>query len=365
MTRRTIVVLFMMLSTIVLWSKSADGAGVPSLEDLDKLKVTVHLRRVDRKKVETYIEHWVEQMKKANKVADTVKARKALADGYNAHNVQPWQTAYAEISSKKIPVLLNLPDRVKQIQAAMAVATMPQYTIQPALEKMSRHKNPAVRYWAARGYRPAVRKMLLFPGREKKMLTTLEQLGRNESGPILAVVLQTLNMHTGGGRDKDAVIRLRPILDKVWMARIKDLHDGKDGVVDAYRRAVIFFDPVDEDDRKKVLQMLVDALESASKGFDKSVSSKKGKKSDQQSWISLLSNLENKLIELTQTSETPIQDILSDPKKSIEQKPTEVRLKAVSEYWKPLLAKLGIKPRPIPATATKPVKTTTTAPSRT
>ncbi|MCK4625491.1 MAG: HEAT repeat domain-containing protein [Phycisphaerae bacterium] len=359
MTRRTVVVLFMVFFTIVLWSEPVRGADVPSLEDLNKLPIAGHLTRVARGKIETYVGHWVEQLKKADKIPDVVKARKAITDGYNAHNKQAWQVAYAEISSGKVPVLFGLADQVKQIQAAMAVATMHQYTIQPALEKMARHKNPAVRYWAVRGYRPSVRKMLLYPERAKKMLATLERLGLKESGPILSVVLRTLNIHTAEG--KKAVIHLRPILDKVWAARLKDLRAGKDGIIDAYRNAIIFFDPADKEDKKIVLQMLIDTLESASKGFDKAASSK-SKKSDQQSWVSLLSNLENKLAELTQTSESPIQDILSDPKKSIEQKADEVSLMAVSEYWKPLLAKLGVKPRPLPATTTKPVKTTTTTP---
>ncbi len=359
MTRRTVAVLFMMFFTIVLWSEPARGADVPSLEDLNKLQIAGHLTLAARRDIEKYVGYWVEQMKKAKKVSDVVKTRKALTDGYNAHNTQPWQVAYAEISSEKVPVLFKLAGRVKQIQAAMAVATMHQYTIQPALEKMARHKNPAVRYWAVRGYRPSVRKMLLYPERAKKMLATLERLGLKESGPILSVVLQTLNINTVGG--VEAPTRLRPILDKVWAARLKDLRNGKDGVVDAYRRAIIFFDPADKADEKKILQMLADTLESASKGFDKSVN-RKGKKSDQQSWISLLSNLENKLAELTQTSKSPIQDILSDPKKSIKQRAKEVSLMAISEYWKPKLAKLGVKPRPLPAATTKPVKTTTATP---
>ena len=357
MTRRTVVVLFMMFFTVVLRSEPVHGAGIPNLEDLKKLPIAGHMTRVARKEIEKYVVYQVEQLEKAGKVVDVVKARKALTDGYNAHNTQPWQVAYAEISSKKIPVLLNLADRVKQIQAAMAIAKMPQYTIQPALEKMAMHKNPAVRYWAVRGYRPSVRKMLLYPERAKKMLATLKRLGTKESGPILSVVLRTLNINTVGG--KGPVRFMRPILDKVWTARLKDLRDGKDGIIDAYRKAVIFFDPADKPDKEKVLQMLVDTLEAASKGFGKSVSSKK--KADYQSWISLLSGVENKLAELTKTDKTPIQDILSDSKKSMEEKSTEVSL-TINEYWKPILAKLGVKPRTTPTTATKPVKTPTTKP---
>ncbi len=354
MTRRTIAVLFMMLFTLGLWADSAKGADAPTLEDLKKLPVVGPLGLHARGKIINYVEFWVEQMKKAKNVKDIAKARKALVAGYEAHNSPPWRVAYAEISAEKMPVLLGLSDRVKQIQASMAIALMPQYTIQPALEKMARHKNPAVRYWAARGYRSSARRIMLYPERTRKMCVTLERLGRKDSGPVLAVVLQTLSIHPGSGAD--VITLLTSTMDKVWLARRRDLRTGNSNVIEAYRRTIVFLTPLDKKNGKRILQLLADALESASRGFAESAGRKK---SAQQPWIDLLVELESKLANFTRTENTPVQDILAEAKKPIPQKAAEIRLK-VLEYWRPTLAKLGVKSRPAPVPKTKPAKTAPT-----
>ncbi len=358
MTRRTVAVLFMMFFTPGFWAGSAKGADAPKLEDLKELPVINRVGLRARGTIEKYVEHWVKEMTDAGKVPDIVKARKALTAGYGAHDSPQWWAAYAEISAEKIPALLGLSDRVRQIQASMAIALMPQYTIQPALEQMARHKNPAVRYWAARGYRSSARKMLLFPERAKKMCATLERLGRKESGPVLAVVLQTLIIYPGRAK---AVTPLRAALDKVWLARCGGLRGGNADIIEVYRKAIDFLVPLDKNNKKKILQLLVDALEAASQGFDEAGSRKK---SARQPWIDLLSDLERKLVKLTRTSKTPIQDILAEANKSIDEKAGEIRLKAVLEHWRPLLEKLDVKPQPLPKTKTKANATTTTPPAK-
>ncbi|MDY7011113.1 MAG: hypothetical protein SVV80_10235 [Planctomycetota bacterium] len=359
MARRTVSVLFIMFFALSLWADSTKGADAPTLEEIRNLPVAGPVGFSARGKIEEYVGHWVKKMTEAKKVSDIVKARQALTDGYDAHNSPDWLVSYAEVSAKKIPVLLGLSDRVKQIQASMALAAMPQYTIQPALEKMSLHENPAVRYWAARGYRSSVRRMLLYPERARKMCATLERLGRKESGPILAVVLRTLIIYPG--MRAEAVARLRSTLDKIWLARLGDLLAGRSDIIETYHKTVEFLTPFDKDeaDKKKILQLLVDALEAASQGFNESGSSKK---SAQQPWMDLLSELERKLNAITDTRKAPIQDILVDTKMPINEKVTEVRLKAVQEHWKPLLAKLDVKPRPVPVTKTKPANMTKMTP---
>ncbi len=356
MTRRTVVTLFIMFFALSLWTDSTKGADAPTLEELKSLPVARPLGFSARGKIEEYVGHWVKKMTDAEKVADTVKARKALTDGYEAHDSPHWWVAYAEVSAEKIPTLLLLSDRVKQIQAGMTIAAMPQYTIQPALEQMARHKNSAVRYWTARGYRSSARKMVLFPERARKMCISLEQLGRKESGPVLTVVLWTLIIDPDD--NQETIDLLRSTMDKIWFARLGDLHAGKGDVIEAYRKAIEFLTPLTSNkaDEKKILQLLVDAMEAASQGFNESLISKNSDgKSGGQSWMDLLSDLENKLAEVTRTNKTPIQDILADPKKPND----EIHLKAVIEYWRPLLAKLGVKPRPAKPTMTA----ATTAPA--
>lgn len=363
MASRTVAVLFMILFTLGLWADSASGAGVPTLEELRNLSVVGPVGFSARVKIEDYVGHWVGQMQTAKKIEETVTARKALADGYDAHDSPHWLVTYAEVSAEKIPALLLLSDRVKQIQASMALAAMPQYTIQPALEKMARHSNPAVRYWAARGYRSSVRRLLLYPERTKKMCATLERLGREESGPVLAVVLRTLIVYPG--IRPESVALLRTTMDKIWLARLASLRAGDSSVIEAYRKAVVFLAPVGNDraDEKKILQLLADALEAASQGFSKFAGSRK---SACQPWMDLLSDLERKLNtiaalkKITRTAKTPIQDILAETRTPITQKAAEIRLK-VLEYWRPMLAKVGVKPRLAPAATTKPAASTATA----
>ncbi|MCD4699754.1 MAG: hypothetical protein K8R91_04180 [Phycisphaerae bacterium] len=357
MVRRIVFVLFVMFFALSLWADSTKGADAPTLEEIKNLPVVGPVGFSARVKIEEYVGHWVEQMKKSEKAEDIVKARKALTDGYEAHSSPHWLVMYAEVSAEKIPTLLGLSDRVKQIQASMALAAMPEYTIQPALEKMSRHGNPAVRYWAARGYRSSVRKMLLYPERTKKMCATLGRLGQKESGPILSVVLRTLIIYPGARTETVAL--LRSTLDKIWLARLANLRTGNIAVIEAYNTTVVDVAPYDKADEKRILQLLVDALEAASVGFDESGGSKK---QAQQPWIDLLSDLERKLKTITRTGKTPIQDILAYAKMPITEKVTEVRLEAVQRYWKPLLAKLGVKPRPLPVNKTKPVTTITMTP---
>lgn len=361
MVRRTVVALFVMFFVLCLWTDSTKGADAPTLEELKNLPVAGPLGFIARGKIEEYVGHWVKKMADAEKVADIVKARKALTDGYEVHDSPHWWVAYAEVSAEKIPTLLLLSDRVKQIQASMTIAAMPQYTIQSALEQMVRHKNAAVRYWAARGYRSSARKMSLYPERAKKMCAALEQLGQKESGPVLTVVLWTLIIDPDD--NQETVDLLRSTMDKIWFTRLGDLHAGKSDVIEAYRKAIDFLTPLpsNKTDEKKILQLLVDAMEAASQGFNESPGSKN---SDGQSWMDLLSDLESKLAEVTRTDKTPIRDILADPKKPTAQKAAEIRLGAVLEYWKPMLEKLDVKPRPAPVTTMKPTTTAaTTAPA--
>ncbi len=374
MVRRAVVTLFIMFFALGLWTdstKGADaptstkGAGAPTLEELKNLPVAGPLGLSARGTIEKFVGHWVQKLADAEKFEDIVKARKALTDGYEVHDSPHWQVTYAEVSAEKIPTLLLLSDRVKQIQAGMTIAAMPQYTIQPALEQMARHKNPAVRYWAARGYRSSARKMLLFPQRTKMMCATLEQLGREESGPVLTVVLWTLIIDPDD--NQETIDLLRSTMDKIWFTRLGDLHAGKGDVIEAYRKAIVFLMPLTSNkaDEKKILQLLVDAMEAASQGFNESPG---GKNSDGQSWMDLLSDLESKLATVTNTDKTPIRDILADPTRPAAQKAAEIRLNAVLEYWRPLLEKLDVKPRPAPVTTTKPTTTaaitTTTAPAK-
>ncbi len=353
------VALFIIFLSAVLCVDATHGAA-PTLENLKSLKSVDPPNLIARQMIDQYVKFWVGKMTAAKKINEVIEARAALIKGYEIHasKSESWQVEYADISSSVVPSVLSNSDRVKQLQASMTIVAMSQYTIQPALEKMARHRNAAVRYWAVRGYQSIARRILRFGNRSRKMLKTLERLGMRDNGPILSAVLRTLSFSVG----EENAARLQAIRDKIWLARRRDLRSGRADVVEAFRKAINYLESVGKSDRKQILQLLIDTLESASLAFVKPHNQK-----DQSGkcLCNLLYDLEVKLAEITSTTtgNRSIRDILaaSDKEKPIVEKAAEIRLMAVDGHWKPLLKKLGVKPRPI-RKSTKPVATTATAP---
>jgi hypothetical protein len=81
---------------------------------------------------------------------------------------------------------LELPDDIKQVNAALVLSRMPQVIMQPALEKMVVHRNPAVRYLGWRGYR-GVRTLLLAqgPSYRQTMFRSLDAAVARENSPLV------------------------------------------------------------------------------------------------------------------------------------------------------------------------------------
>ena len=357
MIRPSLAVILILVGTTVFLINLTEAA-VPTLDDLEKLTIIGPLGPTARKKMEDYIGYWVNQMKSAKKYEAIVEAKEKLVKGYGIHNSPYWQTSYAGVCAERLVSVLNFPDPVKQIQAGMTLAKIPQYTIQPAVEQMANHPNPAVRYWAAKAYKASLRRMLLYDARAKKMLGTLKRLGLADSGPILLVVLRSVNPYPD--MDEKTISTMKSLLDEIWLARCKDIRNGRADVIQAYRRMIRFIIPFNQSDKTRVLQLLADALEAASLAFVK-IGDRKTEATRRLK--ELLISLENRLAEITSTTEAPMRKILDDKIPPME-KAIKVRLK-VNEYWKPILAKYGIKPR-IHAlkknTATRPTTTTTTSP---
>ena len=331
-------------------------AAVPTIEDLEKITVIGPLPASVRKKMEEYIGYYVNRMKSVKSFKEVIQARKRLINGYNVHKSSYWQSGYAAICADRIRALLDIPDAARQVQAAITLANMPQYTIQPAIEKMAEHSNPAVRYWAVKAYKASIRRMVLYDARAEKMFQTLKRLGMNDSGPILMAVLRCLTPYPD--MDEKSISTMKSIFDEVWLARCKDVYAGKVDVIQTYHKMVRFLIPFDEADKKRILQLLADALEASSLGF---INAANRKSLAAKRLMELLIALENKLVNITATNETPILKIL-DEKISPMEKAIKARLK-VNEYWKPILAKHGIKLR---FHASKKSATTkpTTSPSR-
>ena len=81
--------------------------------------------------------------------------RAGLIQTFRYSESMTYRYAAAKFAAEIVTPLLEDDSRIKQINAALVLSTMPQVTIQPALEKMIVHGNPAVRYYGWRGYRNA------------------------------------------------------------------------------------------------------------------------------------------------------------------------------------------------------------------
>jgi hypothetical protein len=323
------------------------SAAPPTDEDLSKLPADRPLSAAAIKTLNDYLDNLAEQMKSAKGFEAADKVRQGILRGYQIQSTQFYQREYARIASERMLAVLSGADPVKQIQAAMTVEGMRQVTIQPALEAMVRHSNPGVRHWAVQAYRGLSGQLQEERGDAvNRALATLEGVGLNDASAIIVgEVLRALSPYPQ--MKKDLVKKLRAAQEKVLLGRCVDLLAGQEEMTEALRRVVAALMPLDEEDRKGVLQMLADALEAASLGLVQA----EQKKTDPAPLMELLKTLEAKLVEVTSTSQTPIQTWLGNDKVSLFEKANEVRLKA-NEYWKGVLAARQVKTRFVAPAAT-------------
>jgi len=352
-----------------IFSGSALAAS-PAIRDLAKLPVDRPLGPAEQKVIADYVASRLEQLRSAKTLQQVQKARKALSDGYRVHpDSVYYQLAYAKHVAVGAGRLLSLrgdPLRpVKELHLGMAVAVMPQYEIQPALVAMSKHGSPAVRYWAAKGYRRAGRRILMMGGEHARTMTaTLERMGLKESsGPVLGEVLQALGPYRDiGGNEAKALLAA---LDHVWSARINGLRDGRAEAVAAYRRSLGVIVRLQSRDLKAALQLAADVMEAASLALKAA----KSAKADQAESVEMLKDtlllVERYIGEMLQVRSRPIQGVLADQKKSPEERRILVRLKALNFWWPKLTAK-GVRRRvkPVPTTGPATTRPTGSRPAR-
>jgi len=124
---------------------------------------------------------------------EIIAARERLIKDYQFAASESRGFAYAEEAAKKCQPALAADDplaAVRQVNAAMAIAKMPQVSIQPALDAMVAHSNPAVRYLGWRAYHN-IRMLLLAGGQRfaQQMLTSVETALAKEDSPVVLTAL--------------------------------------------------------------------------------------------------------------------------------------------------------------------------------
>jgi hypothetical protein len=198
----------------------------------------------------------------------------------------------------------------------------------------------------------------------KDMLAVLEKTGLEDPcNAVSEAVLVTL-MPYPEVKPQDAQT-LRALQERIWEARLKDVYSGQAEVASAFQRAASQLTAIDEPDKKRLTQMLADALATASKAYT-FPEIYKGDAAG--TYKELLGAIEAKLMEEAGIQElNPVQAILAQYEKNPEQTATDIRL-AVTDKWAAALKQRGIvaKEAAVPAalvTASAPASKPATKPA--
>jgi hypothetical protein len=127
---------------------------------------------------------------------------------------------------------------------------------------MARHANPAVRYWAAKGYRTAGARLQVQAGSARRMRDVLEKLGMSEKvGAVVGGVLRAASDYPSVPADRTR--ELRKVLEKVWRKHCDGVHAGQREFVEAYRKAIAYLPATNDQDKRFALRLLLDLMEAA------------------------------------------------------------------------------------------------------
>jgi len=333
-------------------------AQPPTVADLAGLPAEGPLSASAVKTIRDYVNHWVGVLKDAKGAEEVEKACGALARGYGLKNSTYFQMEYATAIGVAVPKALAWQSvpllRVKHVQLSRAVSKMEQIYVRPALDAMLAHGNPGVRYWAAEGYRAISPKIVTFRGqRLREMLATLEKAGSREpSGLVLAKLFRVLSpdQPVEGRPGKD----LRDTLAKVWRSGCKKVQKGDENVLDGYGRSLMVIARVAQDDKTAALQLVWDLMQATSLALLNGETQKDP--ALVKTLTGLLTDLEEQAAKILALSQKPIQAVLADSARGLDQKAMEVRL-LVNTQWKELLKARGVSTWEAVAPTTKPAAT--------
>lgn len=254
---------------------------------------------VHDKKIEDRIKYWLEQIRAAKDSKAIGDARKGLIGDYRDAEAGGYASRYAlrtvEPAIKLLTGKLAEKDplkQLKQVNVAIVISRMPQKkVIQPTLETMVKHPNPAVRYYGWRGYR-AIRKLVLEePARTKTMLKSLDKATGETSLPVLALVLKVLHFPQG----RPATVPDKTweqtqgaayaIFDRIWPKLCGQVLDGDTEMANVCGKslpALVRLDAAigknDKKRRQRLRQMIADVTWCTGRAFDRAL--EEAKKAD-------------------------------------------------------------------------------------
>lgn len=184
------------------------------------------------------VKRWLDEMAKASSFDEILKARQGFAKTYAFRDGRGQGFAYAQETSRQLIPRLKEYDAVKLINLTMVVSKMPQGSIQPALDVLVAHTNPAVRYLGWRGYRDARVAILSLGGkpRETFFATLKRRAGVETSSVALRMLIATVRLprslgpRLGAAALKEAQQQALSVLESAWAAWCQRVIDQAEGM---------------------------------------------------------------------------------------------------------------------------------------
>ncbi len=282
-----------------------------------------------RDSIDRYISDWSEVMAETDSDSEVAEARNRILEGFGRHaDSTRYRHAYATAVTEHLSPVLGVEEMLKQVNAGIVFSQIQHMAVRPALDEMVRHPNPAVRYLGWRGYL-RIRNTVLAQGRDysEPMIESLDERAAAEDVPF--VVRRLLEMlyfppvrpQIVSQSDYDWAMRqtLEIFLDS-WQVQCRRMLNGKPEMVEAVERgllALMGFERVvgeDQDEKVKLVQALLDAMDGAARVFDEAEGDDDQLKIQRlrEASTSLLRASEQHINSLTELQESPVYDALTE-----------------------------------------------------
>lgn len=284
----SLIVLILLLPPILFSSafgQSKPHNGAPVI-DIPENALRAGLLGTHLEMIEQNVKYWYGKMSDAATDDGVIAARKGLLADYRKYDSMPYQIAYAEKAVDILKPLLNSDDPRKQINVALAFSQMRQVTVQPALEIMVKHPNPAVRLYGWTGYQ-RIRMWVLAQGKGpiETMLNSLTIVAmKGDSGPVMSAIFRMLYLEPDrpsmvSKEDFDQTrLHLLNILEQAWPAQCNRVREEQLPMIratsDALRTLRAISDSLgsDKEVQLSVVQMILDMMWQAAKTYSEAES---------------------------------------------------------------------------------------------
>ncbi|MFP4105478.1 MAG: HEAT repeat domain-containing protein [Phycisphaerae bacterium] len=220
----------LIIPVVTLLTGSVAFSQAPPLDIPDEA-LNNRLLSAHEEMIRTRIQHYADLMKTAENEEDIFRGRQNIIRDYNLYQSTAYRFVFAREAAEVLTPLLKSDPKL-QINASIVLANLPQVTIQPALEEMVTHQNPAVRYLGWKGY-SLVRSLLLAQGQRyrKTMFDSLTAAAKNEDSPVvLRALMRALRMPQ---------VRPQAVATDVYANALQTSFEIYEGLVDRLCRQTI------------------------------------------------------------------------------------------------------------------------------